>query len=254
MDTTGIPTECLRIKNLAWASNGQKLAYYLDFHVCEPNMVEGPFLADLSCTSEPINCTLTPHDWPTQADSGLSIIARQSGSRFLAIFPFNVIGLTPGEYLIHIFDTDIGELVETVKNPIKTIMAPFLWSSDGEWFAVKPAEENAFYLISAKDGEATKLYEDTQDEIDQLISWITIPYPATPGDAYTITEAGHDLNLRADPSLAGEILLKLQPGDGVTVLEGPVTADGYTWWKLQADDGMQGWAVNIPEWYSPVER
>ncbi len=54
--------------------------------------------------------------------------------------------------------------------------------------------------------------------------------------------------------MAGEILRKLQPGDGVTVLAGPLAADGYTLWKLQTEDGTEGWAVNIPKWYAPAEH
>jgi hypothetical protein len=79
-----------------------------------------------------------------------------------------------------------------------------------------------------------------------------IDHPLTPGDLYTITEAGADLNLRAELSLDGETIRKLQPGDRVTILDGPVEVDGYTWWQMQAEDGATGWAVNISEWYEAV--
>jgi hypothetical protein len=39
-----------------------------------------------------------------------------------------------------------------------------------------------------------------------------------------------------------------------TTLDGQVQADGYAWWQMKAEDGVTGWAVNIPEWYERVEQ
>jgi hypothetical protein len=28
--------------------------------------------------------------------------------------------------------------------------------------------------------------------------------------------------------------------------------DGYAWWIMRTDDGAEGWAVNIPDWFAPA--
>ena len=73
------------------------------------------------------------------------------------------------------------------------------------------------------------------------------------GDVYLITRAGENLNLRREPSRKSESIRKLQLGEYVMIVEGPIQAEGFTWWKLQADlhaqEPIEGWAVENPEWY-----
>ncbi|MFC2055332.1 DUF3160 domain-containing protein [Chloroflexota bacterium] len=73
------------------------------------------------------------------------------------------------------------------------------------------------------------------------------------GDVYLITRAGENLNLRRDPSLKSESIQKLQVGEYVMIVEGPIHAEGFTWWKLKTDlhakEPIEGWAVENPEWY-----
>jgi len=75
------------------------------------------------------------------------------------------------------------------------------------------------------------------------------------GDVYYITEAGDRLNLRARPSLNGAVLMQLNAGDYLHIVDGPVQADGYTWWKVQpytwgGEEAPAGWAVEDREWYA----
>jgi hypothetical protein len=61
-----------------------------------------------------------------------------------------------------------------------------------------------------------------------------------------ITGTGGDgLRLRSDPGLSGTIRFLAIDGEVFQVLDGPQTADGYTWWFLQApyDTNVEGWAV-----------
>lgn len=70
------------------------------------------------------------------------------------------------------------------------------------------------------------------------------------GSAYTITEEGSDLNLRDQPGLGGRILERLETGDMVQLIGGPVEADGYTWWQFNnCFTDETGWAVEEPAWY-----
>jgi uncharacterized protein YgiM (DUF1202 family) len=51
-----------------------------------------------------------------------------------------------------------------------------------------------------------------------------------------------NVNLRAEPGLDAEVLLKLNSGTTATVLDGPVDADDYVWYQLDVD-GTAGWTA-----------
>jgi hypothetical protein len=73
------------------------------------------------------------------------------------------------------------------------------------------------------------------------------------GDVYRITLAGARLNLRYEPSLNSGVVRRLQAGEYAMIVDGPVSAEGFTWWKLRLDlledDPVEGWAVEDPSWY-----
>ncbi len=62
------------------------------------------------------------------------------------------------------------------------------------------------------------------------------------GDAAVVTPDSGCLNLRSAPSLAGTKITCLPGGIPGTILEGPVTADGYTWVKVETSAGT-GWVA-----------
>ncbi|MBI5824179.1 MAG: PD40 domain-containing protein [Chloroflexi bacterium] len=94
--------------------------------------------------------------------------------------------------------------------------------------------------------EEHKIVSDTSSET--TIAWSPVPNLEI-GKQYTITELGAFLNLRTEPSLNGKILEKLPAGEVVTVLDGFVDMDDYYWWKIQTQDGIEGWAVEVANWY-----
>ena len=59
------------------------------------------------------------------------------------------------------------------------------------------------------------------------------------GDAVRVTES---LNLRSSASTGGGVITVLPAGTTGTVLEGPATGSGYTWWRIQTSLGT-GWAA-----------
>ncbi len=73
----------------------------------------------------------------------------------------------------------------------------------------------------------------------------TPPAPAAPsvplrsGVVARVAGAGDCANAREAPSLSGRIVKCLPDGTTVTVADGPVSADGRSWWKL---DGL-GWTA-----------
>jgi hypothetical protein len=73
------------------------------------------------------------------------------------------------------------------------------------------------------------------------------------GDVYRITSAAADLNVRQSPARGATVVHQLQPGDYVMIVDGPVQADGFTWWEFSLQfvthDTLHGWAVQERDWY-----
>jgi len=74
------------------------------------------------------------------------------------------------------------------------------------------------------------------------------------GDVYIITKSGDQLNMRDRPSINGTVIAQLKTDDYVEIVDGPLQADGYTWWKFKlygggSDTETSGWAVEDQQWY-----
>jgi len=66
----------------------------------------------------------------------------------------------------------------------------------------------------------------------------------TVGGAATVnTTQGDKLNVRSGPGRAFSIVARLDAGTRVTLLEGPRSADGLTWWRVRAPSGAEGWVI-----------
>jgi len=53
---------------------------------------------------------------------------------------------------------------------------------------------------------------------------------------------GYPNNVRRDPTKGASKVGQMRSGRSFAILDGPVCADGYTWWKIDAD-GLVGWTV-----------
>ena len=60
-------------------------------------------------------------------------------------------------------------------------------------------------------------------------------------DAVVTTDV---VNVRDDATTSGSVLTTLVTGDAMTVVGGPVTADGYDWVEVTAADGTTGWLAS----------
>jgi hypothetical protein len=82
------------------------------------------------------------------------------------------------------------------------------------------------------------------------------PPPGTalaPGQPARVT-APAGLNYREAPAANATLIGQFGTGQRVTVLEGPVTADGFTWWRIDDGAGAAGWAAEgdgETVWLSP---
>ncbi len=83
-----------------------------------------------------------------------------------------------------------------------------------------------------------------------VTGWVSAPYlertdasaasTFAPGDAVSVSDG--PVNLRSTAAADGAIVGELQTGDHGTILDGPVSADGYTWYQIQTAQGT-GWVV-----------
>ena len=60
------------------------------------------------------------------------------------------------------------------------------------------------------------------------------------GDTIRVTE---DLNFRSSPSTSGSIIALLSAGTTGTIVGGPTSANGYTWYQFKTSSGTTGWGV-----------
>lgn len=75
------------------------------------------------------------------------------------------------------------------------------------------------------------------------------------GSAQVSNTQGATLRSRRQPSLSAPTTANFKEGERVTVIDGPVEADGFTWWQIEGTSGT-GWsAQQSPDgqtWLQPV--
>jgi hypothetical protein len=123
------------------------------------------------------------------------------------------------------------------------------WSSDESQFAISNEFTRKISIISSKDGKEVVGFPI----LGTVLSWIEVSWPFARDSVYQITALGDNLNLRELPTTQGKVLTKLRHGDEITILDGPVVANGYTWWKIKTNGDVEGWIVDIPDWYQPAK-
>jgi uncharacterized protein YgiM (DUF1202 family) len=52
-----------------------------------------------------------------------------------------------------------------------------------------------------------------------------------------------NLRRRNGPSLNSRVIDGISPGTRLTLVEGPVSADGHSWWNIRTTDGREGWVA-----------
>lgn len=62
------------------------------------------------------------------------------------------------------------------------------------------------------------------------------------------------LNLRSLPTTAEDnVLVQLQPGERLTVVGGPLEAEGYIWYPVETSGGVSGWIVSAVNGFPTVQ-
>jgi dipeptidyl aminopeptidase/acylaminoacyl peptidase len=239
---------CLSVK---WSPDGKWIAF--QHYDLQNNRMdderEGVFLLSTACLVAPGGCSASnieristfsypaPYDW--SPDGQYLVLTNW------IIKP----GVTDRDTLLDLFHVPTRRVQRQIK--ISGILSdsflknPSLaWSPDGKWIAMIQAK--GIYKASIQGGNPVLV---APLDWPWICQWISIPHPFAPGAKYTITPAGNGLNLRDQPSQAGKPLKVLKAGDEITIVKGPILADGYTWWQMRTKDGVEGWAEDLPDWY-----
>ncbi|MGD0174048.1 MAG: DUF3160 domain-containing protein [Anaerolineales bacterium] len=69
-------------------------------------------------------------------------------------------------------------------------------------------------------------------------------------DWYIVTNAGDKVRVHEQPSTSSRVLNQMDSETYFQILDGPVNADGYSWWKIEEfGGGVTGWIVENQAWY-----
>ncbi len=93
----------------------------------------------------------------------------------------------------------------------------------------------------------------TQTAVPSPTPTVFVRNPLTIGEPARITVPG-GLNVREQPTVRSPAVTLLAQGKRIVVLEGPVSSDGYIWWKVDDSQGTVGWVAGgqgIDDWISP---
>jgi hypothetical protein len=94
---------------------------------------------------------------------------------------------------------------------------------------------------------ADPVYAPTPEPSTATVTPTTIPMPSPlfhVGQTVRVqTIDGEILNLRAQPSRKSDILVYIEDDTQLELLEGPIEAEGFHWWRVHTPDGLEGWVV-----------
>lgn len=188
-----------------------------------------PYGTEVTFISLPANGSDDGHDWyNVELDDGTN-------------------GWVAGEYLTPAGTSDsftIGSTIEVATDEINLRSEPGL---DAEILDVLPSGAQA---VIDSEPESLDGYTWYRLNIDggaefgwaagELLSFISSPQTIQVGDlVMVITD---ELNIRSDAGLDADVLDTLTNGFTASVTDGPVDADGYTWYEIETD-AITGWVV-----------
>lgn len=242
-----------------WSPNGSWLALFKVMTGMvvskDERPMKGLYLMDAICLSEPKSCAEAlsgPYNPPDLWLRGPLVWSPDS--RQIAALSED------GEGPILIFDLEAESFRRAPLPEGDGPISGLAWSPDGSWLAYSRKERaggpTGIYLLNVSSGKVKSLINSSWDL--EVISWLNKPDPNAPppffqlGIAFKVTEAGNLLNLRGWHTIWSEPVMKLKAGTDIMILEGPVEADDYIWWRVRVlPNGPEGWLVEKREWFTP---
>lgn len=219
-----------------YSPDNKRLAYFnlADFSYSKD---DGLYITDTQCSNSISTCRVN-----TAGPIFTQIAGSPGNGSFFSWSPDSRMIALPGYNKISLLDVQTQNINELKIEGSPTAIS---WSPAGDMIAFS---DDAIYLTTSNGENQKLILKDSW-----LLGWIVIPWRFKSGDVYEITQQGANLNIRESPTIEGAIKGKLQTGDFVTILDGPVRFDGYSWWKVNSQQNIEGWVVDIPDWYKPVK-
>lgn len=179
-------------------------------------------------------------------------------------FVYPVVGVTPSSahddtlegYFVVDYTADTAKLLHgnvNLTNPAASAAPVTVWTgSSGQFVNLVWAGQLGIIPTLSPTFTAWTPIGDVMTEIDALLGSGGDSPAATPsapavlsvgGVATVRTTAGDALNVRSGAGTSFAIIERLQSGVSVTLLEGPVTANNFSWWRVRTPSGREGWVV-----------
>jgi len=79
------------------------------------------------------------------------------------------------------------------------------------------------------------------EDVSNVLAGLTAPEGIAVDTTVVTTDEG--VNLRSESIIADNVVTMLDTGEELTVVSGPVDAEGFTWWQVVTATGEQGWVA-----------
>jgi len=149
-----------------------------------------------------------------------------------------------------ILDLQSSKVTNITNSPNIEEGTPY-WSPDGQSITYgtdNNKSESDISIYSLKDNITKTLANSSGGN---FLFWMSVFPEISNGVKLMVSPAGHDLNLRDNPSINSNVIGKIHSGETITILAEPVSDEKNNWWKIKSDKG-EGWVVGNYNWYLPV--
>lgn len=148
-----------------------------------------------------------------------------------ASFDYLTSGVASGQMLIYTSDGNPDTV--TVPNPVPDFLA--------NEFDAAAIQADGKTLVRYDAGDATTTASASSANPGGASATPPAGVPLAVGGTAETIDTG--VRLRDAPGTEGAILEELDTGARVTIVDGPKTVDGETWWEVKTGDGATGWVV-----------
>lgn len=187
----------------------------------------------------------------------------------IGIKPLKIAEIIVNNLTTYEYDSQSGKLIraETVDlkgTVVRVETNAMCFENAFVWQVSCPGKQCKYLFVpeSGPDGYYLRPLEElpsTSTPDPSIISYCpgTLPTRLQIGMTAEVTRSGMapQLSLRAQPSMSAEKVHVIAAGRKMTILQGPVCADGSYWWYIRSEQGFEGWARegdNEDYWIDPL--
>lgn len=128
---------------------------------------------------------------------------------------------------------------------LAVVLAAILMGSGGLWLWRNRSEKQATSTQAPQTIAVAGTMQATRTPVFSTPTLTPAPTPLAlrvGGQARVVNIVGAVLRGRKQPNIKAAATASFREGEQVTLLEGPVEADGFTWWRIEGSSGT-GWSA-----------